>query len=47
MARDVRRSGLATEIFERARRVLGTLSHSQTLTKEGDKFVKSFDSLDL
>lgn len=47
VARDARRSGLATEIFERARRVLGTLSHSQTLTKEGEKFVKSFDSLDL
>jgi hypothetical protein len=44
VARDSRRSGLATEIFQRARAVLGDLEHSHVLTPEGTLFVKSFDS---
>lgn len=42
VTRSNRRMGLATEIFQRVRAVLGDLQHSSVLTEEGDLFVKSF-----
>jgi hypothetical protein len=42
VARDSRRTGLATEIFNRVRVVMGDLEHSRVLTDEGALFVKSF-----
>ena len=38
---DHRRQGLASALFDRARRVLGTLEHSEILTDEGKLFTAS------
>lgn len=43
---DVRREGLASQLFDRARSVLGALEHSEVLTDDGVEFVRAKVRLD-
>ena len=42
VARDYRRQGLATELFNRAQEIYGGIEHSTSLTDDGRKFRDSF-----